>query len=82
MAEYDRDAIHQVQQYRKVVLVYEALDKEIDKLIMANGGHTEKCRPKPSRVTVIWRASATMCKTKCARWNRNSRSMTKTATIM
>lgn len=45
MAEYNRDAIHKVQQYRKLVLVYEALDEEIDQLIMANGGHTDKMSP-------------------------------------
>ena len=45
MAEYNRDAIHKVQQYRKLVLVYEALDEEIDQLIMANGGHTEDMSP-------------------------------------
>jgi hypothetical protein len=42
MAEQNRDAIHKVQKYRKLVLVYEALDEEIDQLIMANGGHTEQ----------------------------------------
>ena len=42
MAQENRDAIHKVQQYRKLVLVYEALDEEIDQLIMANGGATEK----------------------------------------
>ena len=31
-----------VQKYRKLVLVYEALDKEIDALIMAHGGSSEK----------------------------------------
>ena len=46
MAEYNRDAIHKVQQYRKLVLVYEALDEEIDQLIMANGGHTDKMVPE------------------------------------
>lgn len=46
MAEYNRDAIHKVQQYRKLVLVYEALDEEIDQLIMANGGHTDKMAPE------------------------------------
>jgi hypothetical protein len=45
VAEYNRDAIHKVQQYRKLVLVYEALDEEIDQLIMANGGHTEDMAP-------------------------------------
>ena len=45
MAESNRDAIHKVQQYRKLVLVYEALDEEIDQLIMANGGHTEDMPP-------------------------------------
>ena len=41
MAEDGRGALHQVQRYRKMVLLYEALDEEIDQLIMANGGGTE-----------------------------------------
>jgi len=35
-----------VQKYRKLVLVYEALDKEIDALIMAHGGSSEKMPPE------------------------------------
>ena len=31
----------EVLNYRKVVLIYEGLNQEIDKLIMANGGGTE-----------------------------------------
>ena len=46
MAEQNRDAIHKVQQYRKLVLVYEALDEEIDQLLMTNGGHTEDMPPE------------------------------------
>lgn len=34
--------LRKVQDYRKVVLIYEALDAEIDRLIMDNGGGTEK----------------------------------------
>lgn len=30
-----------VREYRELVLLYEALDEQIDKLIMANGGGTE-----------------------------------------
>ena len=35
-----------VQKYRKLVLVYEALDKETDTLIMAHGGSSEKMPPE------------------------------------
>lgn len=42
MSENDHSLRSQVQNYRKLVLLYEALDKEIDSLIMANGGGTEK----------------------------------------
>jgi hypothetical protein len=33
--------LHRVQQYRKIVLLYEALDAQIDELIMAHGGTSE-----------------------------------------
>jgi hypothetical protein len=42
MGESDSDILQQVQYYRKVVLMYEALDEEIDTLIMAHGGTSEK----------------------------------------
>ena len=45
MAENDSDLLQQVQYYRKVVLMYEALDKEIDTLIMAHGGTSDKMPP-------------------------------------
>lgn len=35
------DVLHQVQNYRKIVLLYEALDEEIDKLIMEHDGSME-----------------------------------------
>jgi hypothetical protein len=41
MSQDERGALHQVQKYRKMVLVYEALDEEIDELLMAHGGGTE-----------------------------------------
>jgi hypothetical protein len=41
MSQDERGALHLVQRYRKMVLLYEALDEEIDSLIMANGGGTE-----------------------------------------
>jgi hypothetical protein len=41
MPDDDRDALRRVQEYRKLVLLYEALDKQIDDLIMANGGLAE-----------------------------------------
>ncbi len=37
----DQDMLHKVQAYRKVVLLYEGLHAEINKLIMAHGGGTE-----------------------------------------
>ena len=36
----DREILTQVQNYRKIVLIYEGLNREIDKLITANGGGT------------------------------------------
>jgi hypothetical protein len=42
MGDHDSDVLRQVQQYRQVVLQYEALDEEIDTLIMAHGGTSEK----------------------------------------
>jgi uncharacterized heparinase superfamily protein len=41
-----RQTLHSVQAYRKLVLLYEALDAEIDKLIMAHGGHSEDMPPE------------------------------------
>jgi len=45
MGENDSDVLQQVQYYRKVVLMYEALDKEIDTLIMAHGGTSDGMSP-------------------------------------
>lgn len=42
MAGNEQDALGQVQAYRKLVLLYEALDAEIDTLIMAHGGTSEQ----------------------------------------
>lgn len=42
MAGNEQDALNQVQAYRKLVLLYEALDSEIDALIMAHGGSSEQ----------------------------------------
>jgi hypothetical protein len=36
-----RAQLRDVQDYRKLVLLYEALDAEIDQLIMTYGGHSE-----------------------------------------
>lgn len=41
-----RDAIKLVQRYQELVLVYEALDKEIDDLIMSFGGASENMPPE------------------------------------
>jgi len=46
MPDDERDALHRVQEYRKVVLLYEALDKQIDDLIMTYGGFMEKMPPE------------------------------------
>ena len=42
MAGDEQDALNLVQNYRKLVLLYEALDSEIDTLIMAHGGSSEQ----------------------------------------
>ncbi len=36
-----REQFHEVMEYRKLVLLYEAIDAEIDKLIMMHGGRSE-----------------------------------------
>jgi hypothetical protein len=46
MSDDQRDALHRVQEYRKIVLLYEALDKQIDDLIMTYGGVMEKMPPE------------------------------------
>ena len=42
MSENNDSQLEVVQQYRKLVYIYEALDEKIDNLIMANGGGAEK----------------------------------------
>jgi hypothetical protein len=42
MADEGNDTLHQVQNYRKLVLLYEAVQQEINALIHAAGGATEK----------------------------------------
>ncbi|MBI1280292.1 MAG: hypothetical protein GC179_19355 [Anaerolineaceae bacterium] len=46
MSEEKREPLVLVQQYQELVLAYEALDKEIDSLIMAHGGNSEKMPPE------------------------------------
>jgi hypothetical protein len=46
MGQNDSDILQQVQYYRKVVLMYEALDEEIDTLIMAHGGTSDGMSPQ------------------------------------
>jgi hypothetical protein len=41
MPDDEKDALQQVQNYRKIVLQYEAVDAEIDTLIMTHGGASE-----------------------------------------
>ena len=45
MAEQNDD-LHQVQKYRKLVLLYEALNSQIDALLMQHGGVTENMPPE------------------------------------
>ena len=42
MPDENGDSLALVQKYQTLVLEYEALDKEIDALIMAHGGSSEK----------------------------------------
>jgi len=46
MPDETSNALALVQKYQELVLVYEALDKEIDALIMAHGGSSEKMPPE------------------------------------
>ena len=46
MADKNTDALNEVRNYRKMVLIYEALDEQIDKLIMENGGTSDKMPPE------------------------------------
>jgi hypothetical protein len=41
MASEEHNALSRVQSYRKLVLLYEALDTEIDTLIMSHGGSSD-----------------------------------------
>lgn len=41
-----QDDLSQVQRYREIVLRYEALDEQIDALIMRSGGATENMPPE------------------------------------
>jgi len=46
MSEEKREPLALVHQYQELVLAYEALDKEIDALIMEHGGSSEKMPPE------------------------------------
>ena len=46
MEDKKSDALNEVRNYRKMVLIYEALDEQIDKLIMENGGGSENMPPE------------------------------------
>jgi hypothetical protein len=46
MEDNGSDVLHQVQNYRKIVLLYEALDAEIDRLIMQFGGASDNMPPE------------------------------------
>ena len=46
MPDEKGDSLALVQKYQALVLEYEALDKEIDALIMAHGGSSEKMPPE------------------------------------
>ncbi len=42
MDSEENSTLYQVQNYRKLVLIYEALQKQINALIMASGGNSEQ----------------------------------------
>ncbi|MCA0453322.1 MAG: hypothetical protein LCI00_05040 [Chloroflexi bacterium] len=42
MPDNTHESLARVQKYQQLVLAYEALDQEIDGLIMAHGGSSEK----------------------------------------
>lgn len=46
MSEEKGEPLVLVKKYQELVLQYEALDKEIDELIMAHGGSSEKIPPE------------------------------------
>lgn len=46
MPDNTHEPLALVQRYQGLVLTYEALDKEIDTLIMAHGGSSEKMPPE------------------------------------
>jgi hypothetical protein len=46
MSESDREMLHRVQQYRKTVLVYEALNAQIDALLAAYRGDLSQMPPE------------------------------------
>ena len=46
MSEEKGEPLVLVKKYQELVLLYEALDKEIDELIMAHGGSSEKIPPE------------------------------------
>ena len=46
MSDEKGDSLAMVHKYQELVLTYEALDKEIDALIMAHGGSSEKMPPE------------------------------------
>jgi hypothetical protein len=46
MPDEKGDSLTLVHKYQALVLAYEALDKEIDALIMAHGGTSEKMPPE------------------------------------
>ena len=46
MPDENGDSLTLVHKYQELVLAYEALDKEIDALIMAHGGSSEKMPPE------------------------------------
>ena len=46
MTKNETDSLQLVQAYRKLVLQYEALDQQIDTLIMKNDGATENMSPE------------------------------------
>ena len=55
----NKNQLEIVQEYRKLVLIYEALDEKIDDLIMKNGGATENMSDADFKQYRQWAAERT-----------------------
>jgi len=59
MSEKNDNSLEIVQQYRKLVFIYEALDEKIDNLIIANNGVTENMSEADIQQYRKWAAERT-----------------------